>query len=71
MITIESSAKQPTIIDNYNLKGQRVQTLSLDELGKCRWNLTDSLGNELASRLYIIKQRGYDDAKPRDLMLIK
>ncbi|MBM4403013.1 MAG: T9SS type A sorting domain-containing protein [Candidatus Cloacimonetes bacterium] len=71
LITIESSAKQPMIIDIYNLKGQLVQTLTLDGSGKCRWNLSDPQGKGLASGLYIVKQRGYDEVKPRKLMLIK
>jgi hypothetical protein len=70
-LTIRSQAKKPGEIDIYNIKGQRIQTLQMDESGQLDWNLSSSTNPKISTGVYFIKQRDANHSKPKRFVLIK
>ncbi len=56
MITFKASLKQATELDIYNIRGQKVDTISLDSEGTAEWNLRNYKG-ETVARECILRNR--------------
>lgn len=70
-LTIKTMLKEPTILDIYNIKGQKVQSLQMGKSGEVEWNLRDYKNISLPSGVYIIKSRNSNAIKPCKMVLIK
>lgn len=69
-LTIKTMLKEPSILDIYNVKGQKVQSLQIGKLGQVEWNLRGHENNSLPSGVYIIKSRNSNAIKPCKMVLI-
>jgi hypothetical protein len=63
-ITFKASIKQALVLDIYNVRGQRVDTISLDSEGTAEWNLRNHKGEALSAGVYFAKPRNHKDIKP-------
>lgn len=64
VITFKASLKQALELDIYNVKGQRVDTISLDSEGTAEWDLRNHKGAALSAGVYFAKPRNHKDIKP-------
>ncbi len=69
-LTIRSNSRNNSVLDIYNLKGQKVKTLYMRDIREIVWDCTDDRGNKLSTGLYIVNQRD-TGSKPLKFMLIK
>ena len=63
-ITFNASIKQPMELDIYNVKGQRVDTVTLDSGGTAEWDLRNHSGEALSAGVYFAKPRNYKYINP-------
>lgn len=70
-LMIKAPSKEPSIIDIYNIKGQKVRSLQMDKSGQVEWDLRDHENISLPSGVYIIKSRNSFTTKPCKMVLIK
>lgn len=71
LITISSQAKQPMVLDIFNMRGQKVRTLLTDRSGQITWNLLTRDGRKVSTGLYIIKLQDNVNTKPKKFLLLK
>ena len=64
VITFKASLKRALELDIYNVKGQRVDTISLDSEGTAEWDLRNHKGAALSAGVYFAKPRNHKDIKP-------
>ena len=64
VITFKASLKQAIELDIYNVRGQRVDTISLDSEGTAEWDLRNHKGAALSAGVYFAKPRNHKDIKP-------
>lgn len=64
VITFNASIKQALELDIYNVKGQRVDTITLDSEGTAEWDLRNHKGAALSAGVYLAKPRNHKDIKP-------
>lgn len=64
VITFKASLKQALELDIYNVKGQRVDTVTLDSEGTAEWDLRNQKGAALSAGVYLAKPRNHKDIKP-------
>ena len=64
VITFKASLKQALELDIYNVKGQRVDTITLDSEGTAEWDLRNHKGAALSAGVYFAKPRNHKDIKP-------
>jgi hypothetical protein len=64
VITFKASLKQALELDIYNVKGQRVDTVTLDSEGTAEWDLRNQKGAALSAGVYLAKPRNHMDIKP-------
>ena len=67
--TIQSDLKKPVELGVYNIRGQKVQTITLDNLGKYRSNAADLLS--LNSGIYLLKPLGKEKLPTRKFVVLK
>jgi hypothetical protein len=70
-LTISSAAKQPIVVDVYNIRGQKVRSLNIDTSGQINWDLLSYDGAKLPSGIYIIKPHNAIGAKPTKILMLK
>lgn len=64
VITFKASHKQSLELDIYNVKGQRVDTITLDSEGIAEWDLRNHKGAALGAGVYFAKPRNHKNFKP-------
>ena len=64
VITFKASLKQALELDIYNVRGQRVDTISLDSEGTAEWDLRNHKGAALSAGVYFAKPRNHKYIKP-------
>lgn len=69
-LMIKAPSKEPSILDIYNIKGQKVQSLQMDKSGQVEWDLRGHENDSLPSGVYIIKSRNRNAIKPCKMVFI-
>ena len=64
VITFKASIKQALELDIYNVRGQRVDTITLDSEGTAEWDLRNHKGAALSAGVYFAKPRNHKNIKP-------
>lgn len=64
VITFKASINHTMELDIYNIRGQRVDTVTLDSEGTAQWDLHDQKGAVLSAGVYIAKPRNHKVIKP-------
>jgi len=64
VITFKVSIKQSMVLDIYNIRGQRLDTVTLNSEGTAQWDLRNYEGAVLSAGVYIAKPRNYKGIKP-------
>ncbi|MBP7118109.1 MAG: T9SS type A sorting domain-containing protein, partial [Candidatus Cloacimonetes bacterium] len=64
VITFKASLKRALELDIYNVKGQRVDTVTLDSGGTAEWDLRNHSGEALSAGVYFAKPRNYKYINP-------
>ena len=70
MITFKASLKQATELDIYNIRGQKVDTISLDSEGTAEWNLRNYKGETVSAGVYFAKPRSNKQIKAIKFIVI-
>ena len=64
VITFKVSTNHTMELDIYNIRGQRVDTVTLDSEGTAQWDLHNQNGVVLSAGVYIAKPRNHKRIKP-------
>ena len=64
VITFKVSINHTMVLDIYNIRGQRVDTVTLNSEGTAQWDLHNHNGEALSAGVYIAKFRNHKGIKP-------
>ncbi|MDD3535833.1 MAG: T9SS type A sorting domain-containing protein [Candidatus Cloacimonetes bacterium] len=70
VITFQAASKQRVELDIYNLRGQKVDTITLDAEGAAEWDLRNHKGEAVSAGVYFAKPRNNKDIKPVKFIVI-
>ena len=70
ILTFKTSLKQAIELDIYNIRGQKVDTISLDAEGTAEWDLHSYKGEAVSAGVYFAKPHNHKDIKPLRFVVV-